>query len=216
MIEINKRNKIILILIIITLIILFYIINKTSDTYLGDEEFIINNENIENQENTNENLEIEEESSKIYIHVAGEVKNPGVIEIEEGKRIIDIIQKAGGLTEYADISKINLAYEISDGQKIYIPNVNEIKNGEFDGNIIISNGSETLYDENKAKNQKININTAGESELQTLSGIGEAMARRIVEYREENGKFKNIEDIKNVSGIGESKFKNLEERICVK
>lgn len=96
---------------------------------------------------------------------------------------------------------MNLAYILSDGEKIYIPNINDED---------ISTQSITPV------SSKVNINTATITQLTELNGIGESLANAIIEYRNENGKFKNIEDIKNVSGIGESKFANIKDYICVK
>ena len=133
---------------------------------------------------------------------------------------------ADGVTEEADLSKVNLAYVLEDAQKIYIPNINEKEEKEIvenmeDGVVISGSG---MNDENNSssgnnsKNEKvkININTANVKELQKLSGIGESIALRIVTYRKENGKFNSIEDLKNVSGIGENKFNKIKNNIFVK
>ena len=149
---------------------------------------------------------IENETIKVY--VTGEVKNQGVIELEQGSRIVDAIEKAGGQTEEANLKNVNLAYELEDGQKIYIPNKSEENINE------ITDDGVTGID-NK-ENDTININKADEKELQELNGIGESLASSIIKYREDNGKFKNIEDLKNVPGIGESKFSNIKEKIKVK
>ena len=201
----NKKQKIILICIIIIMcmVILYYIISKTETK--DYEEFEISEENETTQETENQ-----EEDNIIIVHVSGEVNNPGIIELKEGSRIADAIEKAGGSTEYADLSKINLAYEIKDGQKINIPSKQEI----IEVYIQEEAGENVL--ENEVKNSKVNINTALQTELETLTGIGPSTALKIIDYREENGEFKSIEDIKNVPGIGESKFENIEEEICVK
>lgn len=201
----NKKQKIILICIIIIMcmVILYYIISKTETK--DYEEFEISEENETTQETENQ-----VEDNIIIVHISGEVNNPGIIELKEGSRIADAIEKAGGSTEYADLSKINLAYEIKDGQKINIPSKQEI----IEVYIQEEAGENVL--ENEVKNSKVNINTALQTELETLTGIGPSTALKIIDYREENGEFKSIEDIKNVPGIGESKFENIEEEICVK
>ena len=140
--------------------------------------------------------------------MTGEVKNQGVIELEQGSRIVDAIEKAGGQTEEANLKNVNLAYELEDGQKIYIPNKSEENTNE------ITDDGVTEID--SKENDTININKANEKELQELNGIGESLASSIIKYREDNGKFKNIEDLKNVPGIGESKFSNIKEKIKVK
>lgn len=159
-------------------------------------------------ENENE-TEDEKCNTKIKVYITGEVKNQGVIELEEGDRIADAIEKAGGQTEQASLKNVNLAYQLEDGQKIYIPNVNDNETE------IIDDGASGVVDD--TTNQiVVNINKADETELQSLNGIGESLATSIVQYRKENGKFETIEDLKNVPGIGDSKFENIKEYIKVK
>ena len=123
--------------------------------------------------------------------------------------MIDAIEKAGGQTEQASLKNVNLAYQLEDGQKIYIPNVNDNETE------IIDDGASGVVDD--TTNQTVvNINKADETELQSLNGIGESLATSIVQYRKENGKFETIEDLKNVPGIGDSKFENIKEYIKVK
>lgn len=199
------------------------------------QEDVENSTSIEEQEGTNLNeensIKIRESTNlngnkKIIVHISGEVISPGVISLEEGARIVDAINMADGVTEEADLSKVNLAYVLEDAQKIYIPNINEKEEKEIvenmeDGVVIRGSG---MSDENnsssgnnsKNENVKININTANVKELQKLSGIGESIALRIVTYRKENGKFNSIEDLKNVSGIGENKFNKIKNNIFVK
>lgn len=165
-------------------------------------------------ENKEELVENEDEY-KIVIHITGEVNNEGVIKINEGDRISDAIEEAGGLTEEADIDRINLAYQLEDGQKIYIPNKNDKEIEEY-----IEDGVDEIvlqeYSENTRKSNIININKADVEELQSLNGIGESLAESIIAYRDENGKFKKVEDIKNVTGIGESKYEKIKDSIKVK
>ncbi len=167
------------------------------------------NESI-SQETTNENMNTNEENDKekekIIVHITGEVKYAGVVVLKEGDRIVDAIEAAGGETDNADLNKLNLAYIVSDGDKIYVPNKNE----EI-GNIT------TVNEEiNSEEQSTININTASLKELMELPGIGEVTANKIIEYRTQNGKFSTIEELKNVPGIGSSKFENLKEKIRVK
>lgn len=178
---------------------------------------IYNYSNNENNEIIEEDLYIEtsnqtKENNKIILHITGEVNSPGIIEIDEGSRLNDAIKAAGGLTENADTNKINLAYVVQDGQKINIPNVNSVDTGNY----ITENIGENIVIEDTNMNTNIvNINTATQTELETLTGIGPSTALKIIKYREENGKFKNIEEIKNVSGIGDSKFEAIKDEICV-
>ena len=181
---------------IIKIVDIYY--QKNSTDQISISNFI---ENEKEDENNNTNI-------KVYI--TGEVKNQGVIELEEGARIADAIEKAGGKTEHANLKNVNLAYQLEDGQKIYIPNINDIETE------VIDDGASGIVGDTTAAQGIININKADENELQSLNGIGESLASSIVEYRKENGKFETIEDLKNVPGIGESKFENIKEYIKVK
>lgn len=210
----EKKNiiKIILIVIIVLIIIVYnFFIKKEEFEEFDYSDFIVDNTNSIENNNLNE---IINEKNKIKVYVIGEVKNPGVVEIEEGDRIEDAIILAGGTTENTDLSKINLAYYLEDGQKIVVPSIHD--NIENEGENNNEDLSEAGVVGESSNDSKVNINTASETELQTLSGIGESLAERIVTYREENGKFKNIEDLKNVSGIGDKKFESLKEYIKVK
>lgn len=205
----NKKQKIIVVLLIIIMCIVigYYIISKTEKYDYSDIEKISNI--IEEDQEVDDNI-IE---NKIVIHITGEVEEEGVIELEKGARISDAIEEAGGTTEEADLSNVNLAYSLSDGQKVKIPNINE-KDEEI---IVVEEkaGDNIIIEGNKSKEEKININKAAQTEIETLPGIGPSTALKIITYRNEHGKFKNIEDIKNVSGIGDSKFENIKEYICV-
>ncbi len=207
----NKKQKIIFIIIVIFVLLFigYYIIAKANNS-----EYI----ELETEENSiiEENKISEEdeivEKRNIIVHIIGAVNKEGIVQIEEGSRISDVIEKAGGATKKADLSKINLAYIVQDGQKIYVPNIDDKEEvttvTEDAGNNIIKN------EENTEK--KININTATQTELETLSGIGPSTALKIINYRIENGNFKKIEDLKNVPGIGDAKFENIRKNICVK
>ena len=218
-----EDNKVIIgiifIIIIIFICVFFYTRSKMEEDYNEIEDFEI-------LENTTNNEIIEEdEVEKIVVHVTGAVKNEGVVEIKDSARIADAVEAAGGFSEIADISQINLAYQLEDGQKIYIPSINDEKINENDkvlqkeyvteeaGDQVIIEDSDISV---KNKESKININTAEIAELEEIPGVGKSTAQKIIEYRKQNGKFKNIEDIKNVSGIGDSKFENMKDKICVK
>lgn len=152
----------------------------------------------------------EEETQEIVIHITGQVVNQGIVKLKEGARVIDAIEAAGGTTKDADLSKINLAYMLEDGIKIYVPSINDTEESYSQSNLSgIGNTSN-----NKAL--RININTATAIDLEKLPGIGSSIASRIVSYRNENGKFSSIDGLKNVSGIGESKFNNIKAYVYVK
>ena len=205
----SKQKKIVIIVGIIIIIGILYFIYNEVDKKSTDQ---IDNNMLSIENNTKEN---EESKEFVIVHITGAVRTPGIVKLPEGARIEDAIDKAGGLTEDADISDVNLAYVLEDGIKIKIPTISEEKNEE----IIISSSGEGIVEKeisNNSENKIININKANETDLQTLPGIGASLAGRIVEYRNSNGKFNEIEDIKNVSGIGESKYENIKNLICVK
>ena len=153
-------------------------------------------------------MQQQEEKKKIIVHVAGCVEHEGIVELEEDSRIADAIEKAGGATLDANMSKINLAYKLKDGQKIYVPS-----NIEDETTVITEKGEGIENETNDKQLNKININTATQTELETLTGIGPSMALKIIEYRSRNGKFTSIEEIMNVPGIGNAKYDTIKEEI---
>ena len=221
--NLSKKKKIIL-SIVISIIFVLVLIYVYQNLYEEDTEILLTNEtnelSSEMNENSNEdsmNLNSKETEETVVVHVIGEVNNPGVVTLPEGSRIIDAINMAGGKTEEADLSKINLAYIVEDGTQIYIPRINEDLNQVN----LISDGAGVgvvITDSNVEENEvdsKVNINTASKEKLETLPGVGETTAQKIIDYREANGKFKTIEDIKNVSGIGDAKYESLKDKITV-
>lgn len=185
---------------VLTIYLVYHYVTNSSSEYIEENIYIETN----NQP---------EEKNKIFLHITGEVNAPGIIEIDEGARLADVIEAAGGFTENADINKINLAYIVKDGQKINIPNVNYVDTNSY----ITENMGENIIIEDITSSSMnlVNINTATQTELETLTGIGPSTALKIIKYREENGKFKTIEEIKNVAGIGDSKFEAIKDEICV-
>ena len=175
---------------------LLYINNKKNE--------IIQDIENENFVETEEKIEIK----MIYVDVGGEVNYPGLYSLPEGSRVNDAIIIAGGATEKADLSEVNLAYILSDALKITIPKKEvEIKKKKaiVSKSINISGNNSELG--------KININTASKEQLKTLYGIGDSTAEKIIKYREEKGTFSNTEELKKVSGIGESKYSKIAEKI---
>lgn len=219
--KLNQKQKIILLItsILILFSLFIYIYKKLYETEKESEILLNNNANEIQNIQDDEKIQINNEKENVMVHVIGEVNSPGVVKLEEGARIIDAIQAAGGKTEEADLSKVNLAYVIEDGTQIYIPRINENLNqveliSEEAGHSIIVTNTKTQDNENQ-QNSKVNINTANKEKLETLPGIGETTAQKIIDYREQNGKFNKIEDLKNVSGIGEAKFNSLKDKITV-
>lgn len=195
--QINKKNKVIIViaLILVALVVYYFFINKR------DENFV----ELSSSENINTNSNNIVENQEMFVYISGAVNSPGVIKIENDSRVKDVIEKAGGFKENADLTNVNLAEKVEDEKKIYIPEI-----GEDDE----KNGSNE--EKEQTKKLSVNVNTANSSELQKLPGIGPSLADSIVEYRKQNGKFASIEDIKKVSGIGESKYNKIKEYIKVK
>ena len=184
-----------------------YMYNTSADS--EDYAYYEEDMNIADGEDTEENVV----PAKIMVHVTGQVKEQGVVLLDEGSRIVDAIEAAGGETDDADLAKLNLAYVLNDGEKIYVPSKAE-QNQEIEYVTTSSGDTASSGGDSMSSNSSIiNINTAGQAELMELPGIGESIANKIIAYREENGKFKTIEDIKNVPGIGDSKFANIKDMI---
>jgi len=148
--------------------------------------------------------------SKVYIDISGAVVNPGVYELKEGDRVIDVLKVCGGLSVEADRpwvdQNINRARPLKDGEKIYIPSKLEsekLKVKSVDGSKQILGSI----------NQMVNINKATVAELDRLPGVGPAIAQRIIDYRQEKGGFVSVEEIKLVSGIGDKMFENIKDLI---
>lgn len=199
MIKLDRKNVTIIIFIIIVIGIVYYIYSNYFNESTQDFETTLENENKVEVESNNEKDKNKE--NNMVVHISGAVLNEGVIELKEGSRITDAIEKAGGLKENACIKDINLAEILEDGIKINIPTIDEYnKSKENSEEINQNNISQTNNkSSNVQKNIKVNINTANQTELETLPGIGASTALKIINYRKENGKFKSIEDIKKVS-----------------
>ncbi len=157
-----------------------------------------------------------EEPAVIKVDVKGAVQTPGVYMAEPGDRVIDLIAAAGDFTKNADLDKVNLAQLVEDQMVIYVPRVGE-EEVEVAGTLSApgtgANGAENATSSN---NSQVNLNTATQTELETLTGIGPSKALAIIEYRETTGKFQQIEDLKNIPGIGDKTFEKLQDSITVK
>lgn len=143
--------------------------------------------------------ETEYEAPSIFVYVCGQVQCPGVYELPDGARITDAIEAAGGMTEAAAREYLNQAAILTDGQKIYVPTVDEASQKE----------------QSSKADGKVNINTADAGELMSLSGVGEAKAEAIIRYREEKGGFRSVEEIMNIEGIKEGVFQKIKDKISV-
>ena len=147
-----------------------------------------------------------------YVDIKGEVLRPGVYEFSCESRIQEVIKKAGGFTEEADETKINLAQKITDQMQMIVPNVNSKQEGGVtEGNSEKGNSSNMIL--SNAKQGKVNINTATLEELQTIKGIGKKKAEAILQYRKEHGAFRSKEDLLQVKGIGKKALEAIESQV---
>ena len=147
-----------------------------------------------------------------YVDIKGEVLRPGVYEFSCESRMQEVIKKAGGFTEEADETKINLAQKITDQMQIIVPNVHsKQEDGLTEGNS--EKGSSTNTSVSNSKQGTININTATLEELQTIKGIGKKKAEAILQYRKEHGAFRTKEDLLQVKGIGKKALEAIESQV---
>lgn len=205
------------------MLIIFYIIFvkvnlKSKEKNLVDNQVVINEV---------EKVEVDLKDDLVYVDIKGAVKKPGVYKINSDKKIIDVITMAGGLMENANTDNINLSRKVTDEMVIIIYTNEEVKNSNIVDTVIkvvdkecvcpnIQNDgciNTEINDSITNVNKTININTATLEELMSINGLGEAKAKAIIKYREENGYFKIIDDLLNVSGIGEALFEKFKEYI---
>jgi competence protein ComEA len=167
------------------------------------------------QSQQTETAEQEQAQTKVFVHVVGAVSQPGMVELVQGARIQDAVTAAGGFTEDADQLSVNLARVVTDGEQIVIGSLNADSAASNASAGSSSSGSTANGSSNVSSNGKVNINTATSEQLCTLSGVGESTAAKIIAYRQQNGSFSSIEDLKNVSGIGDKKFAAIKDSITV-
>jgi competence protein ComEA len=203
-----KENKtaIIIGLVVIVAIGSYYFIHSEG----SKEGTQVSNEWVEEEPINSDKSETNEEQSnvqqeeKVIVDLKGAIKYPGVYEVQSGDRVIDVIESAGGLHENADKNNINFAMKLVDEMVLYIPTIGE-ENVAVTGEGMV-----------QADDGKINLNKASEVELQTLTGVGPSKANAIIEYRDENGSFKEIEELMEISGIGEKTFEKFKDQITVR
>ena len=151
--------------------------------------------------------EEQEPAETVYVYVCGAVNAPGVYELKKDARVFEAITLAGGMTAEAAPEAVSQARTVADGEQIYVPTVREVQ--------MQGSGVEDIVTGNADVSGKVNINTAGKEELMTLTGIGEAKAQSILDYREEHGKFGSIEDLMLIEGIKEGVFNKIKEDITI-
>lgn len=199
----------------------FFIYNKSAKNSYNEvvslNEFIHDDKNQDGIIENNFYLSEEDNIKKtIFVEVKGEVLNPNVYKMEEGSIVYDLILMAGGITDKGSLDDINQAREIKNGECIIVRSIDD--EGVLDKqDFVDSRFNETSYRHSGSDNNSflININTASKEELKTLNGIGDVLADSIIEYREENGVFESIDDIKNVSRIGSKTFEKFRDKITV-
>ncbi len=153
-------------------------------------------------------------SQHIFVHVVGAVQAPGMVELQSGSRVSDAVDAAGGFSPDADQLSVNLARQVSDGEQIVVGSAQAPSSDS--GAAKEASSSEVSGDgDSSVSTVKVNINTASVEQLTTLKGVGEATAQKIIEYRQQNGSFKKIEEIKNVSGIGDKRYAAIKDSITV-
>lgn len=185
------------------------------------------------------------QAEKIFVDIKGAVEEPGVYRIGINERVSNVIQRAGGLKKNADIKKVNLAEKLTDQTVIYIPKKGEKRLGDYvslggqqnqpdqpssqentssSSSLINEGGSsgtsqtagaDSSSNPSQSTNNKVNLNTAQKADLMKLTGIGDKKADQILAYRQQHGRFKTIDEIKQVSGIGDKTFLSLKDQLCV-
>lgn len=179
----------------------------------GNENVSVEFSEEKNIVGSTEEISVVHEKS-IYVYISGQVKKPGVYQISSDARVFEVIKQAGGFTKKAKTDYINQAEPVSDGQSIYVMSKKEYQATKSPSQNE-TNQSKKESSDSASDSGKVDINSATEQELMTLPGIGSSKAKAIIEYREINGRFTKIEDLKKVSGIGEATFSNLESMIAV-
>lgn len=195
-------------LIIFIATVYFLLFKDGEQTPHSSIELLSTVEPSKDKQQAEDNAPLEDQPEAVVVDVKGAVKYPGVYHFTTEDRIMDAIEAAGGYQENANPVAINHAQKLSDEMVIYIP-----KQGEDISEMTMQDF--TTNETNTNENGKVNLNTATETELTTLPGIGPSKAASIIAYREENGKFTKLEDLKNVTGIGEKTFEKLQDLITV-
>lgn len=198
----RERLKTAILPLLIGIAVLFFWVYGSSDT----DEIVIEDVNSDKQdvEQVEKQESQESKSGNIYVDISGAVDSPGVYMVRNGTRLFEVIEMAGGLLNSADIDGLNQAETVTDGQKIIV-----YEKGD-EGSNNAAGGTA-----NNKDSTRININYADSAELQMIPGIGPSKAERIIEYRNMNGRFDSVEDLKNITGIGDKTLESIKEYITV-
>ncbi|MCC5801494.1 helix-hairpin-helix domain-containing protein [Rossellomorea vietnamensis] len=206
---IEKYRTILVIFAICAVFLIGYILKNASQPHVEEPAFTAAAEvKVPEKPEKPETPEIEKSRETVYVDVKGEVVKPGLYEVKQGDRLKFVIDRAGGFTKDADKKLMNLAVKVTDEMMIYVPKIGEMETSPQSLPAPVSQGTESGED-------KLNINTASQAEFETLPGIGPSKAATFIQYREEHGPFSSIEEITNISGIGEKTFEKLKEHIFV-
>lgn len=198
-------------------------ISKTKNSQESniDNKVKVSENNVQIETSTEKSDDTSKQNSDIAVYISGEVKKPQVVKMKTGDRLVDAVEKCGGMTKDADLNAINLALLLKDEAHYIIPKIgdtsivsqqNYVNQSSTDDKSINSISS---ADTSNSSKSTININTADKTALMSLPSIGEKTAQKIIDYRENNGKFQTKEELKNVTGIGDKKYSQLEEFITV-
>ncbi|MBP2642072.1 MAG: comEA [Firmicutes bacterium] len=156
------------------------------------------------------------EKDEIVVYISGAVNKPGILRVPAGSRVVDVVDAAGGLAPGADPSKVNLAKVVKDGTHVNVPIGKLVTDKKIGTAVNSSSGqSQTSSKRSSSGGEMVNINSADKNELDKLPGIGPSLADRIVEYRQENGSFRDLSELKNVAGIGETKFNQIKDKLSL-
>ena len=203
----KNKNKYLLITIILVFTLLTVMVinlNANSKEYIvGDTDSSIMQDESIAEDAEEENYE-QEENSKVTVFVSGEVLNQRVVELEKGKRLIDAVEICGGLTEKADLNAVNLALVLEEEGHYIIPAIG-------DTNVL----NATNLNQMNSSSNLVNINSADIELLKTLPGVGDVLGQRILDKREELGKFTSIDQLNDVSGIGDKKFSDIKDKVTI-
>ena len=203
----KNKNKYLLITIILVFTLLTVMVinlNANSKEYIvGDTDSSIMQDESIAEDAEEENYE-QEENSKVTVFVSGEVLNQRVVEMEKGKRLIDAVEICGGLTENADLNAVNLALVLAEEGHYIIPAIG-------DTNVV----NATNLNQMNSSSNLVNINSADIELLKTLPGVGDVLGQRILDKREELGKFTSIDQLNDVSGIGDKKFSDIKDKVTI-
>ncbi len=202
-----------IIVFILSIFLKYYLVSSSNTISLEDNS--LEKEEIE----VSSDSKTSEEPELVGVDIKGAVVNPGVYLVENTKRVIDVINEAGGFTANASTEEINLSKKVFEEMVIIVYTKEEVESNNFTSSV--TNDALTTTNDNSSNsntspsNTKVNINTANLETLETLTGIGKSKAQSIIDYREQNGNFTSIEDIKKVSGIGDSIYEKIKDHITV-